>query len=373
MKLEPKAKPVRIRIKSGGEEHASLYSLKHNFCIEDIRPLLDNRLSRWLEQQGEKEIATSINTINVSSLVKEEDLFRFYKVFFREEIENKNIHSLSELAKNWSENTEYWKNSIYLNHFLLGTNIEAAKRIFASNEQYKSPSEWRNIFIKYKDTGDAELLYFLGKVELEGAKQGLDDFDIETSYNYILESAKAGYKVAIGFCLDNSKDSFLKQHADNRKCHTNNGKRFAGAKKEIIDKWLYSNSNWTYGAKLVVKGSDYTNEKERSILLFICHVQQILLSYNQKGIISALRTAGFDLDMPITTTFYKEKQFIIGLLLLEKGNKDSANSTFRMIQDYPPAAYMLSSARYLNGNVELKAMTFETQLNFIIRNLFDYE
>lgn len=48
MELIPKAKPVKIRIKSGGEEHSSLESLKRNFSISDINPLLDGRLARWL-------------------------------------------------------------------------------------------------------------------------------------------------------------------------------------------------------------------------------------------------------------------------------------------------------------------------------------
>ena len=50
MKLIAKAKPVKIRIKSGGEEHTSLDSLKRNFNISDIQPLLDGRLVRWLKQ-----------------------------------------------------------------------------------------------------------------------------------------------------------------------------------------------------------------------------------------------------------------------------------------------------------------------------------
>ena len=45
------AKAVRIRIKSGGETHNSLESLLRNFWIEDIIPLQDGRLSRWLEQK----------------------------------------------------------------------------------------------------------------------------------------------------------------------------------------------------------------------------------------------------------------------------------------------------------------------------------
>lgn len=68
MKLIPKAKPVKIRIKSGGEEHSSLDSLLHNFNVSDIEPLLDGRLVRWLKQQGENELAEVTDRIDTSSL-----------------------------------------------------------------------------------------------------------------------------------------------------------------------------------------------------------------------------------------------------------------------------------------------------------------
>ena len=58
MKLEPKAKPIRIRIKLGNSEHSSLDSVKSNFSIKELYPLFkDRRLERWLEQIGEKQLA----------------------------------------------------------------------------------------------------------------------------------------------------------------------------------------------------------------------------------------------------------------------------------------------------------------------------
>ena len=58
MKLEPKAKPIRIRIKLGNSEHSSLDSVKSNFSIKELYPLFkDGRLERWLEQIGEKQFA----------------------------------------------------------------------------------------------------------------------------------------------------------------------------------------------------------------------------------------------------------------------------------------------------------------------------
>ena len=44
MKLIPKAKPVRIRILSGGIEHSSLDSLLQNFDIDMVKLLKSERL-----------------------------------------------------------------------------------------------------------------------------------------------------------------------------------------------------------------------------------------------------------------------------------------------------------------------------------------
>ena len=57
MKLIPKAKPVRIRVSSGGREHSTLHSLLDSFRIDDIRPLLKNGvIFKWLEQIGENRL-----------------------------------------------------------------------------------------------------------------------------------------------------------------------------------------------------------------------------------------------------------------------------------------------------------------------------
>ena len=56
MKLIAKAKPVKIRIRVGGMEHTTLESLKENFIWEEVEPLLDGRLSKWLDTIGKSEI-----------------------------------------------------------------------------------------------------------------------------------------------------------------------------------------------------------------------------------------------------------------------------------------------------------------------------
>ena len=64
MKLEPKAKPIKIRIKLGNSEFSSLDDVKKNFELSGLYPLFrDGRLERWLKQIGEPKIAENIKGI----------------------------------------------------------------------------------------------------------------------------------------------------------------------------------------------------------------------------------------------------------------------------------------------------------------------
>ncbi|MCQ2093766.1 MAG: hypothetical protein MJY81_02070 [Bacteroidaceae bacterium] len=79
MKLIPKARPVRIRISSGGIEHSSLTSLKEHFSLEDVMGLIANgSLARWLRQCGESELA------GVIECASENDKMEVLRAFFPE-------------------------------------------------------------------------------------------------------------------------------------------------------------------------------------------------------------------------------------------------------------------------------------------------
>lgn len=85
MILKPIAKPVRIRIKSGGMEHSSVESLKSHFVVDDIKDLVaDGRLSRWLEQQNHRSIPNDILDLKKDSL---EFTLAVYRFFFDEKNE----------------------------------------------------------------------------------------------------------------------------------------------------------------------------------------------------------------------------------------------------------------------------------------------
>lgn len=85
MILKPIAKPVRIRIKSGGMEHSSVESLKSHFVVADIKDLVaDGRLSRWLEQQNHRSIPNQILALNKDTM---EFTLAVYRFFFDEKNE----------------------------------------------------------------------------------------------------------------------------------------------------------------------------------------------------------------------------------------------------------------------------------------------
>lgn len=77
MNLKPTPKPIRIRIKSAGEEHSSLDSLRLHFIFDDILPLIkDGRFSRWLRQIAQNDIADQIDSIRDKKNV-DEDTIKF--------------------------------------------------------------------------------------------------------------------------------------------------------------------------------------------------------------------------------------------------------------------------------------------------------
>ena len=89
MKLIPKAKPVRIRIFAGGQEHSSLDTLLENFDIESLLPLyINGSLSRWLNQIGAFDIADKLSKLQISDFdnITDDELESFVKAFFNNEI-----------------------------------------------------------------------------------------------------------------------------------------------------------------------------------------------------------------------------------------------------------------------------------------------
>lgn len=90
MKLEPKSKPVKFRIKVGGAEHDTLESLRRHFVWADVKELLDGRLEKWLRRINETEKADNIYICANGSK------FEIYSILF---YPNKPIKALEGLLR----------------------------------------------------------------------------------------------------------------------------------------------------------------------------------------------------------------------------------------------------------------------------------
>ena len=86
MKLEPIAKPIKIRIKIGDKEYSDFDSVKNNFSAQELYPLFkDGRLERWLRQIGKDTIANSVQeTSQKCGDGSMQDYILFLSVFFDE-------------------------------------------------------------------------------------------------------------------------------------------------------------------------------------------------------------------------------------------------------------------------------------------------
>ena len=198
MKLIPIAKPVRIRIKSGGEEHSSLESLKQNFCLEDIKPLLDGRLSRWLQRLGEKEqqLADELKNFDAQRLDQAEGQLAFLQLFFAQELKEAHLHSLQEVARYWMNDPIYQRNGGYLIKAFVKpdtkwTDLSLAKAVY--KQQLLPNQDWSAIFKGFLNQEDPELYFIYGKLLYEGIGCSKDE---TTARLYIDKAVLLGWEDA---------------------------------------------------------------------------------------------------------------------------------------------------------------------------------
>lgn len=381
MKLVAKAKPVKIRIKSGGEEHSSLDSLKRDFRIDDIKPLLDGRLSRWLRQQGEVELSEIVSELNPDSLNTPEGIMDFMNVFFGDYIASNSITSLFELIKSWLNTSVYRLNGENLFGYVVGdfdndAPLDITKELFKNKDKFDCPRiDWYMVFelrTKKDDAGktickDPEVLFILGKLLFDGYQ--FNDFYIKAHFagdpdglKLIEDAARLGCQDAVLFFRDGH---------DNKKHES----RFSGIDKEEMQRWIKEVWGWNDGIPFNQEYKSYNfNKKERLVVDFVNRCQRIYYD----AVYVSLNTAEFTYNYSFigadcANLFTKEIIFIKGLLYYNKMFKDSAAEEFKKIQDkYPLARYMLSND-ILFGKFYFKQMPFNDQLEFVVKHLFNYE
>ena len=384
MRLIPKAKPVKIRIKSGGEEHSSLDSLKRNFDIHDIQPLLDGRLVRWMKQQGENELADMVSKVDASVADSIHGVMYLMKIFFAEYIERNNINDVLELIKLWLKSSSYRKNGenlFYTIIWLLNdpSSLEICKYLYKHKEELNTPQlDWYLIFDlrieENEDKSDPEVLYIVGKMLWEGYQ--FNDLYLKEHYpedpaglELIEKSARLGCQEANLFIFE-----YNRKQKETPKNNPKDTGRFAGVNREKIKRWI--DNKWETDSILKFFSEDYANDKERSILNFVCQCRALVSYCANLSWDSTLQKASYyffpENNKQPNDILAKEKWFIIGLLRKLKGYPGVAKEAFTKAGDYPPAQYMLSSRKLLN-NSDLKSMPFPSQVSYVVKCLFDYE
>ena len=385
MKLIPQAKPVKIRIKSGGEEHSSLESLTHNFNINDIKPLLDGRLVRWLRQQGENELADVVSKVDASVADSMQGVMYLMRIFFAEYIERNNISDVLELIKLWLKSLSYRKNGENLFYYITWNLFENAESLDTVKYLYKYKNELNcpvtDWFLAFElrlneNKNDPEALYILGKMLWEGYQFNdlYPDHHIEdpSGLELIEKSARLGYQEANLFVFEyNRNQKERTQQTTSQTKATSNTKRFDGVNKDRIRIWMrYNWGGWNVGTLTFSK--DEYNYKEGDILDFLSTSHYLGHISERLGFERALEQAKSLFAVKDTDILRREKRFITGLLYVWIGYRAQANEIFVQIKDYKLANYMLGNTRIID-HLDFKSMSFQNQLSFIKDHLFDYE
>ena len=212
MKLTSTPKPVRFRIKSGGEEHSSLDSLRHNFCIDDLK-IIENQLLRWLKRQGKEgeQIAKRLEVMpnglsNCSSL---DDYFSIYQVFFFDIISSFSNNNekmakwpcfskkgtLRDLYFWFKESGKYKKNLSRLESILWEFDEDYYLPII--EESLTTNTLNKKFLGKLEKAGSGHADYLLGKYYIEQVP------DFIKGYKLLLSAKKKGYTKKVQEYIEN--------------------------------------------------------------------------------------------------------------------------------------------------------------------------
>ena len=364
MRIIAKAKPIRIRIKSGGEEHFSLDSLRQNLNVQDLWPLIkDNRLSRWLRQLGETELAHSVESL-INEELDEHAYFYVLKLFLKERFDNSQIHDIYSLFGYWHDcEKRTSKNYDSLRKYLL-SQYEGAKFIFKQYANEVSDGEWWDIFSKYENKEDPEFLFEQGKLAFEGfTKSNGSNFDkdLVLGKKLIEKAAKLHNQKAIDFVKSNKFDVArklamltpeAKEKIDNLICRWKSEKIGFITKKTAYDEEIVRDVK-----KLL---QEFTSLWSTSVML------------DWKATRAEAEVKYDDLDE--SDVFFKERKFVLDLVRYYY-SKEKSGLFVKLAEDYhyPLAQYMIH--RPIDNRIDGFAFaksSFSNQLGFIVDHLFKY-
>ena len=364
MRIIAKAKPIRIRIKSGGEEHFSLDSLRQNLNVQDLWPLIkDKRLSRWLMQLGETELAHSVESL-INEELDEHAYFYVLKLFLKERFDNSQIHDIYSLFEYWHDcEKRTSKNYDSLCKYLL-SQYEGAKFIFKQYPEEVSDGEWWDVFCTFEKEEDSEFLFEQGKLAFEGfTKSDGSYFDknLVLGKKRIEKAAELYNQEAIDFVKSNKFDVARKLAM------------LTPAAKEKIENLIV---RWK--VEMLGFSTRKTNYDEgivrevKQLLQEFATLRKTYKMFNREAVRTEAEVKYEVLDK--SNVFYKERKFVLDLAQYSY-DKGIPGLFVELAEDYhyPLAQYMLH--RPADNRIDgfaFAATVFPNQLRFIVDHLFKY-
>ena len=324
MKLIPKARPVRIRISSGGIEHSSLTSLKEHFSLEDVMGLIANgSLARWLRQCGESDLA------GVIECASENDKMEVLKSFFPE---LKRIKPEIELVK-YLYHSGQEKTAAYLFNSDLINDINAIKQAWM---YYIDGINYFPLFNNHWEE-DGELAFLFAQACANG------DFEIQDHNSVAKVLAKAielGSRQAENFKTSDTWQEYM---------HSND--RFRNVDKEKMKPIVMS----IFNGGLFPEG---LSDDEYIIAYFARLCSKMAIKYDRGFLYSELLE---DLDK------FGNKESIIGpeIELLECILHARGGAKLKLMEEKTPLIDF-----YLNTDI-IQKRNFKYKLRFILLHLFD--
>ena len=359
MRIIAKAKPIRIRIKSGEEEHSSLDSLRRNLCVQELWPLIkDHRLSRWLRQLGEVDLAHDIDALSESQL----DFSTYFKVlllFLKDDLVGRHVTELYTLFSFWHDcEKRKSKNYDSLRKYLLST-YEGAKFIFKQYPEEVSDGEWWVVFSKFENEEDPEFLFEQGKLAFEGFTNF--DKDLVRGKKLIEKAAELHYQQAINFVKSNKFDVARKLAM------------LAPEAKEKIENLIVRWKDEMLGFSTRKTNYDEGIVREvKQLLQEFASLRKTYKMFNREAVRTEAEVKYEVLDK--SNVFYKERKFVLDLAQYSY-DKEIPGLFVELAEDYhyPLAQYMLH--RPADNRIDgfaFAATMFPNQLRFIVDHLFKY-
>ena len=359
MRIIAKAKPIRIRIKSGGEEHFSLDSLRQNLNVQDLWPLIkDKRLSRWLMQLGETELAHSVESL-INEELDEYAYFYVLKLFLKERFDNSQIHDIYFLFEYWHDcEKRNSKNYYSLRKYLL-SQYEGAKFIFKQYPEEVSDGEWWDVFCTFENEEDPEFLFEQGKLAFEGFTNF--DKNLVRGKKLIEKAAELHNQKAIDFVKSNKFDVARKLAMLTPEAKEKIENLIVRWKDEMLG---FSTRKTNYDEGIV--------REVKQLLQEFASLRKTYKMFNREAVRTEAEVRYEVLDK--SNVFYKERKFVLDLAQYSY-DKGIPGLFVELAEDYhyPLAQYMLH--RPADNRIDgfaFAATMFPNQLRFIVDHLFKY-